>query len=137
MRQSEKPSHLAPRRKGTTSLGRTGGVVAEVRLDPVEHCSQTHVRGAFRWSEIQVQRDRVEAGEEPAGQVGYGELENGRPHELGETGHRAGIAWRRCRETEAGLRDRHLESLIAKATAEVMNLVDDEEIEAIPELVHV
>src|SRR2546426_1166203 len=59
MRQSEKPSHLAPRRKGTTSLGRTGGVVVEVRpagiwrypaevcVDPVEHCSQTHVRGAL------------------------------------------------------------------------------------------
>src|SRR5881296_332897 len=59
---------------------------AEVCVDPVEHCSQTHVRGAFRWSEIQVQRDRIEAGEEPPGQVGYGELENGRPHELGETG---------------------------------------------------
>src|SRR5947207_10969304 len=85
MRQSEKPSHLAPRRKGTTSLGRTGGVIVEVRpagiwrypaevcVDPVEHRSQTHVLGAFRGSEIQVQRDRVEAGEEPPGQVGYGE----------------------------------------------------------------
>ena len=84
-----------------------------------------------------MQRDRVEAGEEPPGQVGYGELEDGRPHELGETGHRAGIAWRRGRETEAGLRDRHLEGLIPKTTAEVMDLIDDEEIEAIPELVHV
>src|SRR5256712_13834300 len=129
MRQSEKPSHLAPRRKGTTSLGRTGRVVVEVRpagiwrypaevcVDPVEHCSQTHVRGAFRWSEIQVQRDRIEAGEEPPGQVGYGELENGRPHELGEAGHRAGIAWRRCREAEAGPPAPPLASPLSEATA--------------------
>src|SRR5213593_4419671 len=108
MRQSEKPSHLAPRRKGTTSLDRTGGLMVEVRpagiwrypaevcVDPVEHRSQTHVRGAFRGSEIQVQRNRVEAGEEPPGQVGDGEFENGRPHEFGETGHapasRGGVA---------------------------------------------
>ena len=42
-----------------------------------------------------------------------------------------------CRQTEASVSDRHLEGLIAKSAAEVVNLVDDEEIEAISELVHV
>jgi hypothetical protein len=109
----------------------------EVRVGAREHPSQARVGGTLLGREVQVQRDDVEAGEEPAGEVGDGELEDGRSHELGESGRSAGVARGCRRETEASARHGHLEGLVARATAEVMHLVDDEEMEAIAELVHV
>src|SRR3989441_382995 len=148
-RSPRRPPHLAARRKGATSLGGTSGGAGkvhppgarchptEIRIGGVEHGSQACVSGTFLWSEVEVQRDRVEAGEEPPGEVGDGELEDGRSYKLGEAGRRCGVA--RWGPGEASRRSRHghLEGFIAEATAEVMDFVHDEKAEAIPELVHV
>src|SRR6266508_1230023 len=109
----------------------------EVCVHALEDRTQVRVRGAFLGGEVQVQRDRVEAGEKSAGEVADGELEDRRPHELAQAGRGTGIAWRRGREPKASVRDRHLESLVAKATAEMVHLIDDEKVEAITERLYV
>src|SRR3989441_854297 len=148
-RSPRRPPHLAARRKGATSLGGTSGGAGkvhppgarchptEIRIGGVEHGSQACVSGTFLWSEVEVQRDRVEAGEKTPGEVGDGKLEAGGSHKLGEAGSGSGVARRSRREAEPSIRHCHLEGFIAEATAEVMDFVHDEEAEAIPELVHV
>jgi len=102
-----------------------------------EQRRQARVRTAFLGSEVQVQRDRIEAGKKSAREISDSELEDGRSEELGEAGRHTGVACGCCGKTEASVRDRHLESLIAKTTAEVVNFIDDDELEAVPELIHV
>src|SRR3989441_11793598 len=138
MRERQKPSHLAPRRKGPTALGGASGVAGkvhppgarghpiEIRVGAVERGSQACVSRTFLWSEVDVQRDRVEAGEETPGEVGDGELEDGRSYKLGEAGRCSGVARRSRREAEPSIRHCHLEGFIAEATAEVMDFVHDE-----------
>jgi hypothetical protein len=124
-------------------------VVCEVRQLPfganrlnsawalVKQCPQARVRTAFLGSEVQVQRDRIEAGKKSPREIGDGQLEDGRSDELGEAGRHTGVA-RGCRgETEAGTSDRHLEGLIAKSITKVVNFIDDDEVDATPELIHV
>ena len=73
----------------------------------------------------------------PPGQIRDRELEDRRPDQLGEAGHGGRVTWRSSREAEASDGQRHLEGLVAQATAEVVDLVDDQEVEAIAEQVHV
>jgi len=147
--EGEKPSHLAPREKGATPLCRTACMAsevrpastwrhpAEVRMGRGEHSRQPRVDDAFVGLEIHVQRDRIEARQKSAGEIRDAELKDGRSNELCEAGRHRGVTRGCRRETEAGLGDRHLERLVAKSTAEVMNFIDDDEIEAISEPVHV
>src|SRR2546428_951198 len=87
--------------------------------------------------QVQVQRDRVEAREKPAGEVADDELEDRRPNERGHAGRGADVTGGRGREAEASARDRHLEGLVTQATAEMVHLVDDEKVEATSDLLHV
>ena len=99
--------------------------------------AQAGVRRALVPAEIEVQRDRVEAGEESPRQIGDGELEDRGPDQLGEAGDGGRVTWRSGREAEASDGQGHLEGLVAQAATEVVDLVDDQEVEAIPEQVHV
>ena len=70
----------------------------EIRVGAVEHGSQACVSGTFLGSEVEVQRDRVEAGEKTSGEIRDGELENSRSHKLREAGRGSGVARRSRRE---------------------------------------
>ena len=65
---------------------------AEVRMGAAEQRSQARVRTAFLGSEVQVQRDRIEAGKKAPREIGNGELEDDRSDELGEAGRHIDVA---------------------------------------------
>ena len=98
---------------------------------------QGRVGGPFIGRELEVQRDGVEAREESAGEIGDGELEDRRAHQLREPGQDSGVARRCCREAESSARDHHLERFVPEAGTEMMDLVDDDETESVAELGHV
>ena len=77
------------------------------------------------------------AGEEAPGEVTDRELVGDRADELDQPLRDRRVARGGRRESQPGGCDRHLEGLVAQATAKVVRLVDHEEIEAVAEPVHV
>jgi hypothetical protein len=147
--ERQEPSHLAPGREGPPAFSATGGVPTpvcparfrrhppEFGVDAAEQRMQGRVGGTFLGRELQVERNGVEAREEPSGEVGDGEFEDGRADQLREPVHDGGVARRRCREPQSSMRGHHLEGLVAEAGPEVMDLINDEEVEPVTEVSHV
>lgn len=148
-REGKESPHLVPGGKGAPALGCSGGVPGEVYpgglrgpltellVGSIEHRTQAGVRGALLRREIEVHGDGVETREKAPGEIADSEFKDGRSDEVGEASRGTGGARGRCRETETGSRDRHLEGLVSEATAEVVDLIDDQEVEAVSELIHV
>jgi len=70
-----------------------------------EQRRQARVRTAFLGSEVQIQRDRIEAGKKSPREISDSELEDGRSDELGEACRHTGVACGCCGKTEASVRD--------------------------------
>src|SRR6266566_2287101 len=116
---------------------RAGCHASELRMHGTERRHPALVRLPLSSRQVEVQGDDVEAGEEGTGKVTDRELVGGRANELDQPLRDRGIARRGRRESQPGGCDRHLEGLVAQATAEVVRLVDHEEVEAVAEPVHV
>src|SRR5438128_962587 len=116
---------------------RAGCHAPELRMHGTERRHPALVCLPLGSRQVEVQGDDVEAGEEGTGEVTDRELVGGRANELDQPLRDRGIARRGRRESQPGGCDRHLERLVAQATAKVVRLVDHEEIEAVAEPVHV
>src|SRR5882724_7461859 len=109
---------------------------AEPCLDITELGHAALIGGPLGVGEVEVQGDGVEGGEETPGEIADRELVGRRPDEVQETTDGRLCARRSRREAEARRGGRHLERLVAHPAAEVVYLVDHEEIEAVPETLH-
>src|SRR2546425_652154 len=116
---------------------RAGRHAPELRMHGPERRHPALVHLSLGSRQVEVQGDDVEAGEEGAGEITDRELVRGRADELDQPLRDGRIVRRGRRESQPGGCDRHLEGLVAHATAKVVRLVDHEEIEAIAEPVHV
>src|SRR5437667_8651138 len=116
---------------------RAGCHPPELRVHGTKHRHPTLVRLPLGSRQVEVQGYNVEAGEEGTGKVTDRELVGRRANEFNQPLRDRGIARRGRREPQPGGCDRHLEGLVAEATAEVMRFVDHEEVVAITEPVHV
>src|SRR5437870_1801596 len=110
--------------------GRAGCHAPELRMHGTERRHPALVRLPLGSGQVEVQGDHVEAGEEGTGKVADRELVCGRANELDQPLRDRGIARRGRRESQPGGCDRHLEGLIAQATATVVRLVDPDDVEA-------
>src|SRR3989441_5031319 len=126
---SRRPREILPARAGYHA--------PELRKNGTERRHPALVRLPLGSRQVEVQGDDVEAGEEGTGEVTDRELIGSRANELDQPLRDRGIARRGRRESQPGGCDRHLEGLIARATAEVVRLVDHEEVEAVAEPGHV
>src|SRR5437879_2820228 len=116
---------------------RAGCHAPELRMHLTERRHPAFVRLPLGSRQVEMQGDDVEAGEEGTRKVTDRELVGGRANEFDEPLRDRGIARRGRRESQPGGCDRHLQGLVAQATAKVVRLVDHEEIEAVAEPVHV
>src|SRR5437867_1393580 len=116
---------------------RAGCHAPELRMHGTERRHPAFVRLPLGSRQVEMQGDDVEAGEEGTRKVTDRELVGGRANEFDQPLRDRGIARRGRRESQPGGCDRHLQGLVAQATAEVVRLVDHEEIEAVAEPVHV
>src|SRR5438093_1943133 len=116
---------------------RAGCHAPELRMHLTERRHPAFVRLPLGSRQVEMQGDDVEAGEEGTRKVADRELVGGRANEFDQPRRDRGIARRGRRESQPGGCDRHLQGLVAQATAEVVRLVDHEEIEAVAEPVHV
>src|SRR5439155_27093744 len=94
------------------------------------------VGGTLAWRQLEPQRDHVEVGEEAAGEVADRELVDDGANELVQAGDGGRLPCGRRREAEPGAGDRHLERLVAQVAAEVVYLVDDQQLEAVAKPAH-
>src|SRR2546428_8619287 len=113
---SRRPREILPARAGCHA--------PELRMHGTERRHPALVCLPLGSRQVEVQGDDVAAGEEGAGEVTDRELVGGRANELGQPLRDRGIARRGRRESQPGGCDRHLEGLVAQATAEVVRLVD-------------
>src|SRR5207245_4309933 len=91
----------------------------------------TFVRLPLCGGQVEVQGDSVEVAEEATDEITDRELVCGRADELDQALRGHLVVRRGGREPKPSIRGRHLEGLVPKAAAEVVCLVDHEQIEAI------
>src|SRR2546425_2663811 len=128
-RPSRRPREILPARAGCHA--------PELRMHGPERGHPALVDLPLGSGQVEVQGDDLEAGEEAPGEVTDRELVGDRADEVDQPLRDRPVARRSRRESQPGSGDRHLEGLVAKATAKVVRLVDHEEVEAVAEPVHV
>ncbi len=131
-------SPVGAARRGTDELGpgRSRHGTPEACLDDAELRDVLLVGTSLVGRELEPDHEEIEAREERPGEVADSELVDSGAEQLDETGRRRPVARRSGAEPEARWRERHLERLVADVGAEVVGLVDHEQVEAVADLGH-
>jgi hypothetical protein len=96
------------------------------------HCDGAFPRRSLAGVEVETHGHELERSQVAAREVADRKLEYGGAHELGDAVSGCTVRWR-CREPEALGSRTQVQRLVAKTGTEVVHLVDDQQVESVPE----
>jgi hypothetical protein len=115
---------------------RCAGVAGNERaMRSPEDRQRLFVRGALIDVQLDFDRNDVVRGKESAGQIGDAKAINDRANEIDEAGRALALSGRRG-EAESSRSCTHLERFVTNAATEVVDLVNDEQTEAVADTLH-